>query len=113
MRYRVYTWKAGWGYQRHQVLLRSHLYRYLSLRNAVCGCKTALQGGLTLVQYRDKTDDGVQLTQTQQLSNLAINTVPFSLSTTRVDAWQRMLMVLHRAAGHPDCRRSTATRSRA
>jgi len=39
--------------------------------------EAALQGGLTLVQYRDKTADGVQLTQTQQLSNLAINTVPF------------------------------------
>jgi len=63
MRYRVYTLESRLlGYQRHQVLLRS-LSRYSETLFAVV--EAALQGGLTLVQYRDKTaDDGVQLTPT-------------------------------------------------
>jgi len=84
MRYRVYTLESRLlGYQRHQVLLRSPISRYCPSETLFAVVEAPLQGGLTLVQYRDKTaDDGVQLTQTKQLSNLAINTVPFSLSTT-------------------------------
>jgi thiamine-phosphate pyrophosphorylase len=59
MRYRVYTLESSlMGYQRHQLLWRSHLYLVTSpAENLLQTVESALKGGLTLVQYRDKTGD--------------------------------------------------------
>lgn len=73
MRYRVYTLESNLlAYRRHQQLLRSPLYLVTSPQeNLYTIVEAALQGGLTLVQYRDKTaDDTVKLTQAQKLSQL-------------------------------------------
>lgn len=88
MRYRVYTLESRLlGYQRHQVLLRSHLYFVTSSSETLFAVvEAALQGGLTLVQYRDKTaDDGVRLTQTQQLSDLCHQYGALLIVNDRVD----------------------------
>ncbi len=73
MRYQVYTLETSlMGYQRHQLLWRSHLYLVTSpsetLLNTV---EAALKGGLTLLQYRDKTaDDSLRLEQARKLRQL-------------------------------------------
>ncbi len=73
MRYQVYTLESRLlGYQRHQLLLQSRLYLVTSPSDALFSVvEAALQGGLTLVQYRDKTaDDSDRLTQAQKLCQL-------------------------------------------
>nr|MDZ8039393.1 thiamine phosphate synthase [Nostoc sp. CreGUA01] len=73
MRYQVYTLESNlMGYQRHQLLWRSRLYLVTSpsetLLNTV---EAALKGGLTLVQYREKTaDDSLRLEQARKLRQL-------------------------------------------
>ncbi len=62
MRYRVYTLESRLlGYQRHQLLAQSYLYFVTSPSEALFPIvEAALQGGLTLVQYRDKTTDDIE-----------------------------------------------------
>ncbi|HEY9648359.1 MAG TPA: thiamine phosphate synthase, partial [Chroococcidiopsis sp.] len=72
MRYRVYTLESTLlGQQRHQKLARSPLYLVTSPHDTLRGVvEAALQGGLRLVQYREKEADdltriqiGIQLRQ--------------------------------------------------
>ncbi len=73
MRYRVYTLETDLlSYHRHGQLQKAHLYLVTSpadnLFNIV---ESALQGGLTLVQYRNKTaDDTVRFQEAQKLCQL-------------------------------------------
>jgi thiamine-phosphate pyrophosphorylase len=88
MRYRVYTLESCLlGYQRHQLLARSHLYLVTSpmegLLNVV---EAALQGGLSLVQYRDKdTADLDRLEMAGQLRQLCQHYGAIFLINDRVD----------------------------
>lgn len=61
MRYQVYTLESRvMGYERHAQLRRSPLYLVTSPHdNLLSVVEAALQGGLTLVQYRDKNADDV------------------------------------------------------
>ncbi len=73
MRYRVYTLESNlMGYQHHQLLWRSRLYLVTSpSETLVTTVESALKGGLTLVQYRDKTaDDTLRLEQATKLRQL-------------------------------------------
>ncbi|AFY48248.1 thiamine-phosphate pyrophosphorylase [Nostoc sp. PCC 7524] len=73
MRYQVYTLETElMGYERHQLLWRSRLYLVTSpSENLLATVESALKGGLTLVQYRDKdTDDTVRLEQATKLQQL-------------------------------------------
>jgi thiamine-phosphate pyrophosphorylase len=62
MRYQVYCLESDLlAYKRHQQLLRSHLYLVTSpVEQLFPVVEAALQGGLTLVQYRDKDADDIQ-----------------------------------------------------
>jgi len=84
MRYRVYILESRLGYQRHQLLLRSHsVFRYSS-RNAVCGCG-ALPLRTDRSYSRDKTaDDGATPAKPSNYASFAINTAIFII-TDRVD----------------------------
>lgn len=68
MRYRVYTLESNLtGYQRHQKLKQSFLYLVTSpVDNLFAVVEAALEGGLTLVQYRDKTADDVTRIRTAE-----------------------------------------------
>lgn len=73
MRYRVYTLESHLlGYQRQQLLALSHLYLVTSSSEALfAAVEAALEGGLSLVQYRDKTaDDDIRLAQSHKLRQL-------------------------------------------
>lgn len=73
MRYQVYTLESKLlGYQRQQLLASSHLYLVTSPSESLFSVvEAALVGGLTLVQYRDKTaDDDIRLTQSRELRRL-------------------------------------------
>lgn len=88
MRYQVYTLESDLlGYQRHQLLLGSHLY-LVTLPSEVLlqTVEAALAGGLTLVQYRDKnTDDSVRLLQAQKLRHLCHEYGALFLINDRID----------------------------
>ncbi|TBR58283.1 thiamine phosphate synthase [Mastigocladus laminosus UU774] len=88
MRYRVYTLESNlMGYQRHQLLLRSHLYLVTSPSDKILDTvEAALKGGLTLVQYRDKkVDDAVRLQQAQKLRQLCHTYNAIFIVNDRVD----------------------------
>jgi len=88
MRYRVYTLESRLlGYQRHQLLWRSHLYLVTSPSEALLSVvEAALQGGLTLVQYRDKiTDDSDRLANAQKLCQLCHQYGAILIINDRVD----------------------------
>ncbi|MEG4997176.1 MULTISPECIES: thiamine phosphate synthase [unclassified Microcoleus] len=88
MRYRVYTLESDLlAYRRYQQLLRSHLYLVTSPRdNLLQVVEAALQGGLTLVQYRDKTsDDGARLANARQMSELCHRYDALLIVNDRVD----------------------------
>jgi thiamine-phosphate pyrophosphorylase len=73
MRYRVYTVESTLlAYKRMQKLQQSYLYLVTSpSERLLATVEAALQGGVTLVQYRDKTaDDLTKLTTAQQLCQL-------------------------------------------
>jgi len=81
MRYRVYILESRLlGYQRHQLLLRSPISLLLPQKS--CLRLRSQQGGLTLVQYRDKTADDGDSAKPSNYASFAINTGQFSLSTT-------------------------------
>lgn len=88
MRYRVYTLESNlMGYQRHQLLLRSHLYLVTSPTDKLLEIvEAALKGGLTLVQYRDKNvDDAVRFQKAQKLRQLCHNYNAIFIINDRVD----------------------------
>jgi len=88
MRYRVYTLESSLlGYQRHQLLLRSRLYLVTSQSESLLSTiEAALKGGLTLLQYRDKTaDDTVRLEQAMKLRQLCHNYGALFIMNDRVD----------------------------
>ncbi|AFZ59979.1 thiamine phosphate synthase [Anabaena cylindrica FACHB-243] len=88
MRYQVYTLESTlMGYQRHQLLWRSHLYLVTSpVDNLLEVVEAALKGGLTLVQYREKTaDDVMRLEQATQLRQLCHNYGALFIINDRVD----------------------------
>ncbi|WP_341527663.1 thiamine phosphate synthase [Nostoc sp. UHCC 0302] len=73
MRYQVYTLESSLlGHQRHQLLWRSRLYLVTSpSENLLNTVEAALKGGLTLLQYREKTaDDSIRLEQARKLRQL-------------------------------------------
>ncbi|MEM8638941.1 MAG: thiamine phosphate synthase [Cyanobacteria bacterium P01_G01_bin.54] len=73
MRYRVYTLESElFGVDRRQQLQQTHLYLITSaVQNLFGVVEGALQGGVRLVQYREKTaDDTVRLTQARKIREL-------------------------------------------
>jgi thiamine-phosphate pyrophosphorylase len=88
MRYRVYTLESSlMGYQRHQLLWRSHLYLVTSPSETLLATvEAALKGGLTLVQYRDKmADDTLRLEQATKLKQLCHAYSALFIVNDRVD----------------------------
>ena len=88
MRYRVYVLESRLlGYQRHQLLLRALLYLVTSPSEALFAVvEAALQGGLTVVQYRDKNvDDDVRFESAQKLRQLCKQYDALFIINDRVD----------------------------
>jgi thiamine-phosphate pyrophosphorylase len=88
MRYRVYTLESNLtGYQRHQKLQQSYLYLVTSpVENLFNVVEAALEGGLTLVQYRDKNaDDLTRLQTAERLRQLCHRYNALFIMNDRVD----------------------------
>ena len=88
MRYQVYTLESYLlAYRRHQQLKETLLYLVTSPSEQMIEVvEAALQGGLTLVQYRDKTaDDTIRLAQAQQLCQLCHSYNALLIVNDRVD----------------------------
>ncbi|WP_016952538.1 thiamine phosphate synthase [Anabaena sp. PCC 7108] len=88
MRYQVYTLESNlMGYQRHQSLWRSRLYLVTSpVDNLFEIVEAALKGGLTLLQYREKTaDDLIRLEQAKKLRQLCHDYGALFIINDRVD----------------------------
>ncbi|NJR38581.1 MAG: thiamine phosphate synthase [Leptolyngbyaceae cyanobacterium CSU_1_4] len=88
MRYRVYLLETSLiGQQRHQKLERSRLYLVTSpVENLFATVEAALQGGLSLVQYRDKdADDSTRLDHAQRLKQLCHQYDALFIMNDRVD----------------------------
>lgn len=88
MRYRVYTLESQLLVrQRHQKLQRSLLYLVTSpAENLFATVEAALQGGLTLVQYRDKTaDDTIRLNNAKKLRQICHDYDALFIINDRVD----------------------------
>lgn len=88
LRYRVYGLDSQLlGHQRYQQLLRSPLYLVTSPQdNLLEVVEAALQGGLTLVQYRDKTaDDVTRLRLGRELCDLCHRYNALFIMNDRVD----------------------------
>ncbi|XGW00542.1 MAG: thiamine phosphate synthase [Leptolyngbya sp. BL-A-14] len=88
MRYRVYTLESKLtAYTRQQQLERSRLYLVTAPNeNLFATVEAALQGGLTLVQYRDKTaDDEVRLRNAEKLCHLCHRYGALFIVNDRVD----------------------------
>jgi thiamine-phosphate pyrophosphorylase len=88
MRYRVYTLESElMGYQRRSLLSRSHLYLVTSPSDTLFNIvESALEGGLTLVQYRDKTaDDSSRIQQAQKLRQICHQYGALFIMNDRVD----------------------------
>lgn len=88
MRYRVYTLESQLLiYHRYQRLKRSQLYLVTSPSDQLLPTvEAALQGGLTLVQYRDKNaDDLVRLAQAQKLRQMCHHYGALLIMNDRVD----------------------------
>lgn len=88
MRYRVYTLESDLlAYRRYQQLIRSQLYLVTSARDNLLGVvEAALQGGVTLVQYRDKTgDDAQKLANVRRLCEICHRYEALLVVNDRVD----------------------------
>ncbi|MEB3338784.1 MAG: thiamine phosphate synthase [Leptolyngbyaceae bacterium] len=88
MRYRVYALESTLlNRQRHQKLLRSLLYLVTSPAENLLGIvESALQGGLSLVQYRDKTtEDGLRFSTAEKLCRLCHDYNALFIVNDRVD----------------------------
>lgn len=88
MRYQVYTLETNiMGYQRHQLLCRSHLYLVTSpCENLLEAVEAALKGGLTLVQYRNKAEhDIVRLEEAKKIQKLCRSYGALFIVNDRID----------------------------
>ncbi|HEY9617295.1 MAG TPA: thiamine phosphate synthase, partial [Microcoleaceae cyanobacterium] len=88
MRYRVYSLESALiGHHRHEKLGRSPLYLVTSPHdNLFSVVEAALQGGLTLVQYRDKnTDDLMRLRNAEKLKQICHHYNALFIINDRVD----------------------------
>ncbi|GET41899.1 thiamine phosphate synthase [Microseira wollei] len=88
MRYEVYTLESNLlGYERHQKLLKSYLYLVTSPSEDLFEVvEAALQGGLTLLQYRDKTaEDSDQIELARKLCQLCHRYEALFIMNDRVD----------------------------
>lgn len=88
MRYRVYTLESQLlGHQRQQKLLRSFLYLITNPSEKLFSVvEAALQGGVTLVQYRDKTaDDQVRFSNAQKLCQICHQYEALFIVNDRID----------------------------
>jgi len=88
LRYRVYTLESQLiSQQRHQLLRRSRLYLVsMPVENIFNTVEAALQGGLTLLQYRDKeTDDLRRFHIAQKLCQLCHQYNALFIVNDRVD----------------------------
>ncbi|WYL94034.1 MAG: thiamine phosphate synthase [Gloeotrichia echinulata IR180] len=88
MRYQVYTLESNlMSYHRHQLLWRSRLYLVTSPTDTLFATvEAALKGGLTLVQYRDKSnDDTCRLEQASKLRQLCHSYGALFIINDRVD----------------------------
>jgi thiamine-phosphate pyrophosphorylase len=88
MRYEVYTLESAiLGGQRHQRLQRALTYLVTSPQeNLLAVVEAALQGGIAIVQYRDKdTEDGVRCDRAQQLKALCHRYNALFLVNDRID----------------------------
>jgi thiamine-phosphate pyrophosphorylase len=88
MRYQVYTLESQLMVQhRHQKLHQAKLYLITSpTDNLYATVEAALQGGLTLVQYRDKdSDDGVRLDHARALQRLCHDYGALFIVNDRID----------------------------
>ncbi|TAF05617.1 MAG: thiamine phosphate synthase [Nostocales cyanobacterium] len=88
MRYQVYTLESTlMGYQRHQLLWRSRLYLVTSpVDNLLETVAASLKGGLTLLQYREKTaDDLIRLEKARKLRQLCHDYGALFIINDRVD----------------------------
>lgn len=88
MRYRVYTLESSLlAYRRQQQLTRSHFYLVTNPSEHLFAIvEAALQGGLNIVQYRDKSaDDTVRLNKAQKLCELCHRYGALFILNDRVD----------------------------
>lgn len=88
MRYQVYTLESDLlGNPRRQQLRQAQTYLVTSPQtNLVATVEAALQGGITLVQYRDKTtEDEVRFQRSQQLRDLCHRYQALFLVNDRID----------------------------
>ncbi|MDB9512026.1 thiamine phosphate synthase [Kamptonema animale CS-326] len=88
MRYRVYTLESSLlAYRRQQQLTRSHFYLVTNpAEHLFAIVEAALQGGLNIVQYRDKSaDDTVRLNKAQKLCELCHRYGALFILNDRVD----------------------------
>ena len=88
IRYRVYNIESGLlAYKRNQQLQNSYLYLVTSPQEKLIEVvEAALQGGLTLVQYRNKTaDDMIRLTEAQKFCQICRRYGALFIVNDRVD----------------------------
>ncbi|MFM6108148.1 MAG: thiamine phosphate synthase [Sphaerospermopsis kisseleviana] len=88
MRYQVYTLESTlMGYQRHQLLWRSRLYLVTSpVDNLLETVEACLKGGLTLLQYREKSaDDMIRLDRARKLRQLCHDYGALFIINDRID----------------------------
>lgn len=88
IRYRVYTLESNlMGHQRYQKLWHSHLYLVTSAHDNLFGVvEAALEGGLTLVQYREKSaDDLTRIQVGEKLRQLCHRYGALFIMNDRVD----------------------------
>lgn len=88
MRYQTYTMESELlGHHRFQQLLRSHTYLVTTPCDNLLGIvEAALQGGVSIVQYRDKdTDDCIRLETARRLKELCHRYSALFIINDRVD----------------------------
>ncbi|MBD2260487.1 thiamine phosphate synthase [Pseudanabaena sp. FACHB-2040] len=88
MRYQVYSLESELlGHHRFQQLMRSHTYLVTTPgENLFWAVEAALQGGVSIVQYRDKdTDDSIRLENARQLRELCHRYSALFIVNDRVD----------------------------
>ncbi|ASC69937.1 Thiamine-phosphate synthase [Halomicronema hongdechloris C2206] len=88
LRYQIYSLESDLlGHQRQHQLRQAHTYLVTAPQdNLLTVVEAALQGGLPLVQYRDKhTDDGLRLQRAQVLKDLCHRYGALFLVNDRVD----------------------------
>jgi thiamine-phosphate pyrophosphorylase len=88
MRYQVYSLESELlGHHRWQQLMRSHTYLVTApAENLFWAVEASLQGGVSIVQYRDKdTDDCIRLENARRLKDLCHHYSALFIVNDRVD----------------------------